>query len=203
MDDKTNLPSRSGAINLPMNGAVESVARAFNQRLTMPEAIEAVGAMLRGYPNAKVQDSYIGTVAALLCEYPKTTAISCTDPLHGIATKTKFVPTIAELVAWLEPNQRHMAWSVEFERRSREQLREREKMATADRHEPSEIRREVAERILAECRAYGMRFADDPKPHTETIEVVKKKYGISDADWDAMPDLPRNEDFWQGVRRKG
>src|SRR5262245_13309106 len=120
--------SVNAAANSLTSGAGASLRRAFSDRLTMPEAIEAVGRMLTGYPNASktAPDSYVGTIAALLCEYPKSTALRCADPLHGVATTTKFLPTVADVVQWCQPHLEGMTRIVDFDERSERQLRERQ-----------------------------------------------------------------------------
>lgn len=42
-----------------------------------------------------------------------------------------------------------------------------------------------------ELRARGFKFGDEPKV-TETAGTVMAKYGVSQADWDAIPDLPKD-----------
>jgi hypothetical protein len=120
----------------------------------MQEAIEAVGKMLNAYPNARdgIRDGYMGTIAALLCQYPRSVALSCANPINGVCRETKFLPTVAEVVAWCEPNTGHMRRTVEFEHRSQKQFREREEIEAEDKAEPLEYRRKVAERILREMK---------------------------------------------------
>jgi len=93
----------------------------------MPEAIDAVGSMLSGYPNAAkgAPNSYVGTIAALLCTYPKSIALRCADPLTGVARLTKFMPTVSDVVAWCEAPVESMERIVEFDVRSDQQLKER------------------------------------------------------------------------------
>lgn len=95
--------------------------------MMLSEAIEAVSAMIRGYPNggANAGKSYIGTMAALLCDYPRSIAILCADPLHGVARETRFLPTVADVVAWCEPRRADMYSTVEKETKIEQQLRER------------------------------------------------------------------------------
>ena len=120
----------------------------------MQEAIEAVGKMLNAYPNARdgVRDGYMGTIAALLCQYPRSVALHCANPINGVCRETKFLPTVAEVVAWCEPNTGHMRRTVEFEHRSQKQIREREEIEAENKFEPLEYRRKVAERILREMK---------------------------------------------------
>ena len=128
--------------------------REFTARLTMQEAIEAVGKMLNAYPNARdgIRDGYMGTIAALLCQYPRSVALRCANPINGVCRETKFLPTVAEVVAWCEPNTGHMRRTVEFEHRSQKQFAEREEIEGENKAEPLDYRRQVAQRILREIK---------------------------------------------------
>ncbi len=102
--------------------------RALADRLMLSEAIDAVGRMLDANPNGRngVSDSYIGNMAALLCTFPRLIALQCADPIKGVVTKTKFIPTVADVVQWCEPLTADMQRSVAREDRIDKQLTERE-----------------------------------------------------------------------------
>lgn len=70
----------------------------------MSDAVEAVGKLVDAFPNGRSQapKSYIGALAATLCTYPRQVAAQCADPLRGVARDTRFLPTIADIVAWCE-----------------------------------------------------------------------------------------------------
>lgn len=110
--------------NSPMSGAGGSVRLAYSDRMTMPEAIEAVGRMIAAYPNGggNAGKSYIGTIAALLTQYPKSVAVQCANPLSGVARETRFLPTVADVVAWCEPEAGRMCERVDREDRVRRQF---------------------------------------------------------------------------------
>ncbi len=101
--------------------------RAYTDRMMLSEAIDAAGAMIQGYPNggANAGKSYIGIIAALLCSYPRGIAIACADPLRGVARETRFLPTVADIVAWCEPRVAALHTSVARDERIEQQLRER------------------------------------------------------------------------------
>lgn len=73
-------------------------------RMTYAEAVEAVGKLLGAFPNGSPANAkgYIGALAAVLVDSPKSIAIKCADPLQGVARETRFLPTVADLVAWIE-----------------------------------------------------------------------------------------------------
>jgi hypothetical protein len=120
----------------------------------MREAIVAVGKMLNAYPNARdgVRDGYMGTIAALLCQYPRGVAEDCANPINGVCRETKFLPTVADVVVWCEKRQGTMSRIVDHERQSQRQFREREEADAADKVEPLEYRRKVAQRLQREIK---------------------------------------------------
>ncbi len=84
--------------------------------------------MVDAYPNgrAAITDSYLGNMANLLCQYPRVVALRCADPARGVTTKTKFIPTVADVVEWCEPLTADMHRTVAREDKIAAQLRERD-----------------------------------------------------------------------------
>jgi hypothetical protein len=80
------------------------VRQALADRMTLSEALEHVHRLLRGFPNggANAGDGYIGALAATLGEYPRMVATKCCSPVHGVARETRFLPTVADIVAFCE-----------------------------------------------------------------------------------------------------
>lgn len=194
----TNLPA-SGPSSLPRSGERPSaIERTCSERMTMPEAIEAVGRMIRGYPNAKPPDSYLGTIAALLCAYPRRIALDVADPIRGVARKCKFLPTVADIVAWCEKPLERIERRAEYEWRSRVQLKERMRLAAEHKAEDAEHRAGVVARIRAALAAAGMRLGGEPAGPIETAAQFRARLGISDAAWNAIPDGPKSH--WQRMR---
>lgn len=78
--------------------------RVLDDRLLLSEAIEAVQTLVEAYPNggANGGDGYIGSLASVLCQYPRLVSVRCADPLRGVSRETKFLPTVADLVVFCE-----------------------------------------------------------------------------------------------------
>lgn len=191
-DDRTRTGSRelqtaTAAGNLLSWPARGKLRQAFADRMTLSEGIEAVGRMLDAMPNGRagVADSYIGNMAALLCGYPRIVALGCAHPTRGVVTKTNFIPTVSEMVKWCEPLTSDMHKSVSHEDQIGQQFRER------DEHEncPSDPPKQTLEELRAEMRERGLNMGG-PVGHKETPESVKAKLGLTDAQWDAIPDAP-------------
>jgi hypothetical protein len=127
----------------------------------MSEAVDFVGKLLAAYPNPNVSDSYIGAIAAVLRDYPREIATKCCDPLQGVVRGCKFVPTIADLVAWCEPKridmqrpvQRALDWDAEMEAAKVRRAQEKNERADRERRLGPELGSLVSE--LKEL--YGIR----------------------------------------------
>jgi hypothetical protein len=114
---------------------------ALADRMTLSEAIEAVGLLVRRFPNggANAGKDYIGGLAAVLIEYPRSIALRCHDPLRGVPRETKFLPTPSDVIAWCERETDDMRRPVDREERDAgmrkhfSKLAEDEKFWSADR----------------------------------------------------------------------
>ena len=193
MANDKQIPVPISPSSLPMRLESSSVKQAYTDRMMLSEAIEAVAKLISAYPTtaSKVEKSYIGTMAALLCQYPRSAATKCADPLRGVARTTKFLPTVADVVAWCEQPLESMTRIVDFEDRSARQLRERREQEEFDAREPLEHRRKVVDRIRKQMAAAGMTLEGDrAQEHGETPLKVMAKLGVTEAQWNAIPDGP-------------
>lgn len=112
----------------------------------LSEALTAAGGLLDASPyRSQAGDSYIGVLAKLLMEYPRSVALKCADPLRGVSRETKFLPTVADIVAWCENETEPLRGHVEYERRVEAQLRAREEWRN---QRPNEDHRKLAEAWL-------------------------------------------------------
>jgi hypothetical protein len=82
-----------------------SLRQAFTERVTLSEAIRLAGTLVGCYPYGdKPADSYLGAIAEILREYPRFIVLD----IRKLARECKFLPTVADVVAWCE-RQRQMA----------------------------------------------------------------------------------------------
>jgi hypothetical protein len=63
--------------------------------------------MLKSYPPSAADSTdsvggYLVTLAEALAQYPACVAVRCADPLKGVASTTKFKPTVCDLTAWCD-----------------------------------------------------------------------------------------------------
>jgi len=140
-----------------------SVQVALDQRMTLTEALKIVKQLISAYPNggANASDGYFGALASVLGSYPRAVGLRCADPIRGVCRESKFLPTVADLIAWCERETEPMRREVEYERRVEEQLRERErwqKQAKPDQRRKTNGM--TYGEFLAHCEKNGLR----PRP---------------------------------------
>lgn len=89
---------------LPAKRPTSSLQKALDERMTLAEAISLCAMIVEYYPNGGhgAGKSYIGALAANLARYPASVARRCADRTSGIACECKFLPTIADIIAWCE-----------------------------------------------------------------------------------------------------
>jgi len=159
------------------------------------EAAILVKRMMACYPSLSLHDPevYIAELVMLLTRHPLDVGEKAIEKAKF--ESPKFLPTVPE-VAKACDGIRQEGWSYaqEFEAQSRRQLEDRRRRELEDEREPLEYRRQAAERILAE---YHAAVLGPTSPTIETAAMVKAKYGLTDQQWDALPDSPKGH--WQSI----
>jgi hypothetical protein len=115
----------------------------------------------------------------VLCAYPQSTVEAMLSPISGVPAKHSFLPSIAEIREWLEDHAPRVSWAP---RRALE-------LSAPDM--PRENRLNVAG--LRE--KYGADWGLDKERHSRmwkalTVEELKAQGGLSDEQWNALPDAP-------------
>ena len=146
-------------------------------RINASESVELVSQLLACWPNS-TDDSkgYIGALAAVLRDYPRCISVKCADPVRGVARDTKFRPSVADLVAWLEREIEGMRAIVDREDRDQRWARERDEAADRERarlshfKSPEDVARvqaKLAETLEHLGRAMGKKTAAVHKAEAE------------------------------------
>lgn len=167
--------------------------------MLLSEALQVTERLLQLWPNGgkDAGDGYIGGVAAVLCDYPRMVSTRCADPRNGVARECKFLPTIAELVAWCDKETERIRWPIDLEDRiSRDRAAFK---ASIERAQQEEARRK-ARPTLDELRAkYGPNWGlggwkKDRGPSVEQTrqEIIAQ---IGQAAFDAIPN--QGEEGWR------
>ncbi len=167
------------------------------ERLTYPEAIEVVGKLVSRFPNGTPANAqgYIGGLAEILLAYPRSIGLRCHDPLKGVARDTKFLPSPADLIGWLERETEMLRRPVEISDRF-------ENLAQAQREraakEPVRERRPSLEELRAKHGPNWGIVDREGKPPPLTKEEARLELisQIGQAAFDALPDTGWRTDDW-------
>src|SRR5262249_6289979 len=146
------LTSQNSHSISPMKSAHANLRQGLADRLALSEAIDAVGKMLNGFPNSAPPESrrYNGALATVLSEFPRQIALACADPVKGVARTTKFLPTVADVVAWCERETAALRTPVDREDRDQQFIRECRERAE---HEAEWAEKRKARPTLEELQA--------------------------------------------------
>ena len=81
-----------------------SLRQALAERMTLSEAVEAVGRMLAARASGRPANprAYIGAIAGVVLEYPRAVSERCLDPVHGVLRVSHFMPEVADVAAWCD-----------------------------------------------------------------------------------------------------
>jgi hypothetical protein len=159
--------------------------------MTLSEAIDAATTLIGHYPHSQnVGDSYIGALAATFGAYPKSIVAQCVAPARGVAAECKFLPTLADVVAWCEKRTDGLRIQVERDVRIERQLADREQFI-----------REQSDRAhkldYTELKAKFGDWHDGWRPLGERAQIAAQQARdalsaeIGAAAFDALPDGPR------------
>lgn len=110
----------------PVKQESSKIRRALDDKMILSEAIEAATAIVGCYPNGgrDAGRSYLGAVAATLASYPRQVAQRCAG-VRGVVQASRFLPTVADVVAWCEAETAPLYRQAEREERIEQQLRDR------------------------------------------------------------------------------
>jgi hypothetical protein len=143
-------------------------------------AIRLLGCYRTG--DANDPETYVTAVVAVLERYPVEIICAVTAPATGLASKSKWLPAVAEIRDACEDLVRTTKYAREWEAQARAQIAGREALAI-EHHRP----KKTYEQLVAECRAVGIMIGPKGPSHAVDVAAVRQKYGISQEDWDAIP----------------
>src|SRR5262245_787861 len=132
--DVLERPTSQSSPSTSLSKSTTTLRQVLADRLTHVEALEAVGKMLSSRGSGQPHDpkGYLGALAAVLMEYPKTVALKCADPIKGVCRETRFLPEIADIVKWCERETDALRKPVDQDDRDQHFARERKRMAEED-----------------------------------------------------------------------
>lgn len=169
------------------------------QTLEKAQYLEAARMLLGCYRAGDANDPevYISAVVRVLSGYPLDVVMRVIDPLTGLPSKLKWLPTVPEILSACEEIhglQRRIKESDELTRKQLAERGEWDRVRASNEHE-------TTDELWADMERRGWTPTGDRKQVTyETVATIKKKYGLTDEQWDAIPDQPESSLYWRGVR---
>jgi hypothetical protein len=158
----------------------QSTATSNNSAALKTRIAELTKILLGCYRTGDANDPaiYAGAMIAVLSDYPLDVIEAAVDPRTGLPSQCKWLPTVAEVKEFCEARMRPKR----LKDQGLQQIEERDRLAI-EHQRP----KKTYEQLVAECRAVGIMIG--PKGPSQAVDVaaVRQKYGISRADWDAIP----------------
>lgn len=151
-------------------------------------AVTRATAMLGFYRKDDAWDPemFLTGISAVLAKYPREIIEKVTHPADGLPSKLKFPPTPAEVKEACEHEMIPIRRRDDHEARERARLRNREP-------EIDRSKRATAEEIKADLAKRGFVMGERGRVVAiETPDMVKAKLGITNEQWNAIPDQPES-----------
>jgi hypothetical protein len=137
---------------------------------------------------------FLTAIASILMHYPVAVGEEIADPFLGLPSKLKFPPTpydvkqaCDEIAARARPVRCLMD---DWDARSRAQLEERKRIEDASRRDPDKAA--TVRKFEDEMASHGIHMEGwkkrQPTAHGETSQSVRSKLGLTQEQWDALPD---------------
>ena len=131
---------------------------------------------------------FLAGVIELMSRYPEVVTTQAVDVSIGLPGKYKWWPKVAEIKEMLDELYEPFRFADRWDSAARAQLAERERLALTDQRPKKTMEQHAAE--LAEHGIFILGTKD--KPEFVNVEQIREKHGISQADWDAIPNAPKS-----------
>jgi hypothetical protein len=183
MDTKDNRPGQG----LARTSASVTPSPAKSSMISREAAGRLVSRLMDGYPLQLPNnpEGYYANIITILCEYSQPVAEAAIN--HVLDHGGNYLPSRFQVREALRSASLNggLSYGQLWDRRAQAQLEER------DRLEGIEPPKQTIEQVREEMRARGLampvhRLGD--RPHTETPDAVRKRHGLSQEEWDAIPD---------------
>ena len=150
----------------------------------MIESKQGAARLLGCYRTGDANDpeAYITAVVSVLVRYPANIIREVTEPATGLPSRLKWLPTIAEIREECEILANRERRRVERDRQIREQIEARDRLQITDNRP-----KKTYQQLVAECRALGIMIGPDGPRQAVDVGEIRSKYGISQDQWDAIP----------------
>lgn len=160
-------------------GRLTSASKCSAQQLAMTAryAKQLLGCYRTG--DANDPEVYTDAIIRVMSAYSEDILIRITDPLTGLPSKLEWLPKPAEVLKACEEIEGPRRRAREWEQRAQEQLAERKALEGGPR--------KIPQHMLDELAANGLLAGHEKQYHGETPGKVMAKYGLSQTQWDALP----------------
>jgi len=130
---------------------------------------------------------FFTAAVAVLLHYPLEVAAQVNDPFWGLPGKSPHLPTPYDIKQFLESLMRPIREKAAWDQRCKEQIADSRKAKEGVRQSMEEIEDEMAKRGIF-LPGYIKRSGQIPGRNYETPETVRRKLGLTQEQWDALPD---------------
>jgi len=131
---------------------------------------------------------FLTAIVAVLMHYPIDVAELCADPYLGLPGQQPYTPTPYDVKQFCEKQLRPRREKADWDQRTRAQIEDRSQdLRHSPRQTIQEVEDEMAERGVF-LPGYLKRAGQLQRGPQETPESVRRKSGLTQAQWDALPD---------------
>lgn len=188
-EDQEHFRTIAAASQRPLtDSSMPAVAGSSSSRPDQAYCLQRAKLLFNCYRKDEVSepDTYCAAVALVLSDFSTHVITFATDPRTGIPAKIKWLPSIAEIRAFLDEVVESINADVKRDRDLRQQF--------ADRAEFEEIERNrknnpTYEQIAADCARSGL-FIGPVQRMTSAAEIkdFRERHGITPEQWNKIPD---------------
>lgn len=181
-DDDNNWKPLTVAASKALSPDCEKQKSAFEKAQYLQAARRLLGCYRTGEANDP--EVYIFGVVRVFSGYPIEVAYGIADPLSGLPSKIKWLPTIVEVKEACDAELRRLRWVSEWNEGVAAQLAERQRIEDVRKQA-----KETWEETKADLERRGFQFSHKKRDNL-TADKVMHTYGVSKEQWDAIPNLP-------------
>lgn len=167
-----------------------------------PAYLKAARLLLGCYRQGDANDPevYITAVVRVLSAYPIDVVERVIDPVTGLPSKLKWLPSVPEIRSACEEIHGLQLRIKETHEQIERQLTEREELQRV-----KASNQETIDEMWADMARRGWKPTEEQQKIRRTVAfndvaLLKTKYGVSDEQWNALPDLPDSAVYWEGKR---
>ena len=181
MDDNDNWKPLSVAASKTLSPDSRKQKSEFEKAQVMRAARSLLGCYRTG--DANDPEVYISAIVRVFSVYSIDVIHAVADPLTGLPSRVKWLPTVVEVREACEEAQHRARWLNEFNEGMKAQIEERRRVDEFKRLNPP---KETWEQTKADLKRRGFHCGERPRKEITAAEIMAK-HGVSQEQWDAIP----------------